>query len=297
MGFRALVIEDAVKMGYRGGSVCVKYSDGNKKMDFLDNSSTILISSPRTYISSYLLSECAKRNIPVIFCNEKYLPVGHSIPLFPVHNCAEIVKGQIKWGTTIKKQLWQHIVVDKISKQSAVSAALGAESCAAKLKGFANEVKTADNSNREAVASRFYFKEVFEEGFTRRLENDINPCLNFGYAVMLSKIAREILSHGYSTIFGIFHDSKTNQWNLASDFIEPFRPLIDYMVLTSENKKLDKAMKVKLLGSFEKPIRYRNANRKLSTVVEMMVADYLDVLEREQEISELDTYELPCLED
>ena len=297
MGFRALVIEEAVKLSYSGGSIDITFSNGERRKDFLGHLSTIVVGSPRTYVSSYLVSECAKKNIPLIFCDDKYMPIGHAIPLFPVHNCARTVKKQTNWGTTIKKQLWRQIVVDKIMKQSEVADALGYAETAQKLSSLAKEVKTADNSNREAVASRTYFKEIFEDDFARKRESEINDCLNFGYSIILSKIAREIVSHGYSTIFGIFHDSSANQWNLGCDFIEPFRPLIDYVILTTDKPQLNKEMKAKLIGMLEKPVLYKEAERKLSTVIEMMIRDYLDVLERKKELTELSIYELPCLKE
>ena len=38
--------------------------------------------------------------------------------------------------------------------------------------------------------------------------------------------------NGYITQLGIFHDNMFNQFNLASDLMEPFRVLVDRQVLT-----------------------------------------------------------------
>lgn len=69
--------------------------------------------------------------------------------------------------------------------------------------------------------------------------------LNYGYAIILSACNREAAASGYMTQLGLFHDNIFNPYNLGSDLMEPFRPLVDRMVLsmkledqlTPENKK------------------------------------------------------------
>ena len=55
--------------------------------------------------------------------------------------------------------------------------------------------------------------------------------LNYGYSIILSSFTREIVANGYITQLGLFHDNMFNQFNLASDLMEPFRPLVDKCVL------------------------------------------------------------------
>ena len=68
--------------------------------------------------------------------------------------------------------------------------------------------------------------------------------LDYGYQVMLSVFAREIALEGYLVQLGIFHDNIYNNFNLASDLIEPFRPLVDYVVrvwFSNRDQVFDKA--------------------------------------------------------
>lgn len=58
-----------------------------------------------------------------------------------------------------------------------------------------------------------------------------NSALNYGYAIILSAVNREIVASGYNTQLGIFHDNMFNRFNLGSDLMEPLRPIIDRMVL------------------------------------------------------------------
>ncbi len=75
---------------------------------------------------------------------------------------------------------------------------------------------------------------MFGLGFTRRNETAENSALNYGYAIILSAFNREIAASGYLTQLGVFHDNIFNPFNLGCDFMEPFRPLVDRMVLHME---------------------------------------------------------------
>lgn len=69
---------------------------------------------------------------------------------------------------------------------------------------------------------------MFGKDFSRTDSNSvINSALNYGYSILLSSINREIVSMGYMTQFGLFHDNRFNQFNLSCDLMEPFRVFID----------------------------------------------------------------------
>ena len=48
-------------------------------------------------------------------------------------------------------------------------------------------------------------------------------------------IARSIISKGLNPMLGLFHKSDSNTFNLADDFIEVFRPIIDSYVYQNLN--------------------------------------------------------------
>nr|WP_232618939.1 CRISPR-associated endonuclease Cas1 [Staphylococcus felis] len=52
-------------------------------------------------------------------------------------------------------------------------------------------------------------------------------------------LARTIVSKGYLTELGIKHKNEFNMYNLASDFMEIFRPLVDYYVLKNIKEKFE----------------------------------------------------------
>ena len=50
-------------------------------------------------------------------------------------------------------------------------------------------------------------------------------------------MTREIVANGYLTQLGLFHHNVFNEFNLGSDLMEPFRPLVDSIVLKLEEKE------------------------------------------------------------
>lgn len=100
------------------------------------------------------------------------------------------------------------------------------------LKEYAENVTDGDVTNREGHSAKVYFNAVLPERSTRRSADFINGCLNYGYAVLLSAVNREIVSSGYITQIGIWHDNEFNDFNLGSDLIEPLRTIADETALS-----------------------------------------------------------------
>jgi len=64
----------------------------------------------------------------------------------------------------------------------------------------------------------------------------------------LSAFNREIVANGYMTQLGIFHDNQFNPFNLASDFMEPFRVLVDRKVVELDVKEFNHEVKMELVN-------------------------------------------------
>ena len=72
--------------------------------------------------------------------------------------------------------------------------------------------------------------------------------MNYGYGIILSTFNREIVSNGYITQLGLFHDNMFNQFNLGSDLMEPFRILVDRKVYEMKPEKFEKEEKLQLVN-------------------------------------------------
>ena len=116
------------------------------------------------------------------------------------------------------------------------------------MKSLVVDVKPGDSDNREAVAAHMYFPRLFTYEFVRSdEENGINGILDYGYAIILSEVARKITEIGYLTEFGIHHDNEKNPFNLACDLMEPFRPFMDERVFQLGAEHLDSKVKLDLM--------------------------------------------------
>lgn len=96
--------------------------------------------------------------------------------------------------------------------------------------------------------------------FTRNAETSINAALNYGYSILLAAFNREIVSNGYMTQLALFHDNMFNQFNLGSDLMEPFRPLVDQTVKQVLPRKFEAEERLELLKilELEVPMYYKS---------------------------------------
>lgn len=65
----------------------------------------------------------------------------------------------------------------------------------------------------------------------RRATDPINAMLNYGYAVMHSKLQIKAIAEGYSPLLGIMHRQKRTSASYILDMLEPERPRVDAAIL------------------------------------------------------------------
>lgn len=68
---------------------------------------------------------------------------------------------------------------------------------------------------------------IMIHGANIRLSTMDLSILYYGYAVVRSSIARNLVATGFHPTFGIHHNSQLNAFNLADDLIEPYRAIVD----------------------------------------------------------------------
>lgn len=229
MGFRTVIINSRCKLEYKLNYLVVRGE--TEKRIFINEISTLIVQSTAVSLTAALLSELVKNNVSVIFCDEKCNPAAELLPYYSAHNTSKRIKRQIKWGNDIKGEVWQKIIRRKISTERDLLVKKGFYTEADILNEYFFEVEKFDSTNREGHSAKVYFNRILPDGVTRRCGGFLNGCLNYGYAVVLSAINREIVAGGYLTQLGIWHDNEFNQFNLGSDLIEPVRSFIDEVAL------------------------------------------------------------------
>ena len=266
MSHRTVYITKRCRCSYQNGYMVVRQDE--QTMIHLSEISVVVVESTAAYISSYLLAELAQARIPVLFCDVRHNPVGQYSPIYGAHDSARRVKEQASWDPGVAASLWARIVVSKISNQAAVLEKMGLAQ-ALMLRDYASDVRDGDATNREGHAAKVYFNALFGNGFNRDAESPINAQLNYGYAILLAWMNREIVSRGYLTQLGINHRNDYNHFNLACDFMEPFRPVVDLYAVQNHERGLGTKVKAEILELFSGEYCIEQGTYRLSSILSL----------------------------
>ncbi|ACL77410.1 type II CRISPR-associated endonuclease Cas1 [Ruminiclostridium cellulolyticum] len=232
MGWRNIIVSNPTKLKLKQNNLWVEQSDGFSIP--IDDINTIVLDSADVTITSALLSKLAEEDIALYSCDGKHTPNGVLLPFSCHSRQYKIVKTQINLSAPFKKRCWQRVVQQKIENQAFCLNIL-------ELKGrdelinLSKSVLSGDSTNVEAHAAKYYFSVLFTN-FKRGMQDNTNYALNYGYSILRGAVARTIASYGFIPSIGIHHRSELNNFNLADDFIEPFRPIVDMWVKQNINE-------------------------------------------------------------
>ena len=266
MSWRTVVISSRAKLDFKMNYLVVR-GDSVKKVH-LSEISLLLIENTAVSLTAYLLCELTKRKIKVIFCDEKRQPSSELVSYYGSHDTSSKIREQIKWTKENKAIVWTAIVEEKIWKQKIVLEVLGHHQHEL-LGEYIHELTLNDESNREGHAAKVYFNALFGMGFSRDAPFPINAALNYGYAIILSAFNREIVSNGYVTQLGIFHDNIFNPFNFGSDLMETFRPLVDYEVVRMDPQELGRTEKMQLVDILNQEVQIDGKRQYVSNAIKI----------------------------
>jgi len=282
MGFRTVLIEKASKINLDLNNIVVQSFNEHYWIN-IDEIDTIIIDDPRCNISLRLLSELCENGINMIFTNSSHMPVGCLNTLFNHSRASKKIFSQINWDNNSKVYLWTEIVRNKILLQIDVLNKIGKTEKINILEKYIEELEKGDITNREGLASRTYFKEIFGENFKRFEPDIINYCINYCYQIIRSKIAQEIVANGYNPSLGIFHRSEYNSYNLSDDFIEVFRPIVDLYVynilLYNEEEYLTPELKEKMSNILNQIVIFNKSEQKIRNCITLFLQNMFNFLE------------------
>ena len=289
MGFRNIKIDSHVKLSIKNQQLYIE-TDILRQIP-LEDINCIIIENQTVTVSAYLLQKMADMGITVYVCDEKHLPNAVLLPMVRHSRHFKILKYQIEAGKPLQKRLWQQIVVRKIRNQALCLAYLDLDGSEELMK-MCKEVQSGDRKHVEAKAAAFYFKSLYGLGFSRGNDHVINSALNYGYAIVRGLIARSIVCYGLEPSIGVFHHSELNNFNLADDMIEPFRPLVDLYVsqnydVAEIDSDLTPERKRDIFGIINYDMDVKGEKRIISNCIDMLVASYSSALQGKRSDLEL----------
>lgn len=296
MAFRNIYIENDVQMKIKNEQLVIKKEELESTMP-LEDINSICIESQRSNITTYALRKFIEHDIIVYVCDEKHLPTGVLVGMNNYSRQLKNIRKQVEMPKPLMKRIWQNIIKIKILNQAECLRKLdkgGAEL----LEKMSCSVNSGDTENVEARAANFYFRCLFGKTFNRKIECIENATLNYGYAIVRGIIARTLIMYGFEPAMGIFHHNQLNNFNLADDLIECFRPVVDLYVMNYIDFSKDE------LDSLDKKILYNVVNTlvlidgkkfNISGAVEYMIKSLSTSMNRNENLIKVPY--LICLEE
>lgn len=275
--FRTVYVSQGQQLNIKNNWLIIKDDSKNSAIP-LDDIQALIIDNLQTMISSYTLCMLAKNGINTILCNDKHLPTCNILSLNNHYKSSSVLKNQISLSKNIKDILWQNIIDAKISNQIKVLQLNNVDDfILSKLKQLKLTLLPGDTTNREAVCSRIFFYQLYGKNFKRFNYDNLNIALNYGYSIIRTAIARSLTVHGYNCALGIHHKNQFNSFNLADDFIEPFRPLVDLYIHKNQKiflEKLTKKHRLLLINLLNHTVLLKNKQFKLYIAIDKYINSF-----------------------
>ena len=289
MGWKTIIIGCESKVSLTLNRMIITIDDEYQNIP-LSDIDTVIFSHIGVVITIPLLSKLVENNINIIVCDDKNDPIGIFQP-FNTHSLVfKRLNNQLNWKLTRKKKFWKIIIEQKIQSEiDALTIEKKNDLVVKQLNVYKDSVYTDDQTNREAIAARSYFQELFGNGFTRDDNNVVNAALNYGYKIIASYISKCITSRGLITQLGVHHIGESNPFNLTYDFIEPFRVFIDLWVYENIKSSFSTYEKTEIINILNYKINVNHKWIRLCDAIEDIIDSYIAFLdERENNIITID---------
>lgn len=291
MTWRTVVIRERAKLDYSLNFMTVRQEAGVRKMS-LGEIYMVIVENTAVSLTAVLLNELVKNKIKVVFCDEKRNPSSELIQYYGSHDTSLKYKNQLEWSKENKEKIWTRIVYEKIFNQMQFLKKLNKEEYRL-LEQYLSELEWNDSSNREGFAAKVYFNALYGMDFSRNKECFINAALDYGYSIILSAFNREIVASGYFTQLRLCHRNPFNKFNLSSDFMEPFRILVDEEVYKLEGTEFTKDHKNKLINILNKTVIIDDKNQTVANAIKIYCRSLFSALaENDLEYVKMYRYEL-----
>jgi CRISPR-associated protein Cas1 len=251
--------ERPASLSVRNSLLLVRFEGEGQLTVPLAELAVVVASHPQIRYTQAVLAGLAAAGSVFVACDEKHMPAAMLLPLKTHSLQTERFAEQAQLPRPKRKRLWQQIVRAKILSQARVLAERTGNEYGLPL--LASRVRSGDPANCEAQAARIYWPRLFSDRAFRRsdAESGANACLNYAYAVLRAVVARALCAAGLHPSLPLHHHNRYDPFCLADDLMEPYRPLVDRMVVQlwddrqhepHLDKEAKKALLEGLLGRF-----------------------------------------------
>lgn len=234
MGYRIIYVEKCEYLRLYLDNLKVEINE-KKEVNFpIADIQILVIDNYKSTLSIPLINKLTEYNVCTIICGIDHLPKSYILPINGNFASSGNLFKQIQWSQERKDYIHAEIVKHKIKNQIEIlkenERGFGVTE---KLYEFIDTTINGDQTNREGLAAKMYFRALFGSDFIRFEQDVVNAGLNYGYSVFRSLITSIIVAKGYIPNLGLFHKGKQNMFNLSDDIIEVFRPIVDNYVFNN----------------------------------------------------------------
>ncbi|WP_269223510.1 type II CRISPR-associated endonuclease Cas1 [Flavobacterium sp. IMCC34518] len=270
---KSILIENKTSITAKNLQLVIK-SEIRESTIPIEDIGILVLDHQEIYLSLPAMNLLVENNTAIIICSKNHLPNGMFLNLNSHHIQQEIFRNQIEASAPLKKQLWQHTIVEKITNQGILLETISGNKNSFEF--LASKVLSGDTTNMEGVAAQQYWKTFFDTydiNFKRERFGDYpNNFLNYGYAILRAATARALSGSGLLNTLGIHHKSKYNAFALADDIMEPFRPLVDEKVFeimqAYDEQELNTKIKSELLQVLTRTVYFKEEKSPLMVALQ-----------------------------
>lgn len=281
--WRSVIIYNGERLSVKDEWLVVTFEDESTKKVPLEDIYCIVIDNPELVLTVPTLSLIAKHKIHLITTDEKHLPVSQLYPINANYHSYHILKKQLEMTDDFKGDVWKHIVHCKIDNQAmCLENAWTERDVVNRMRELAIEVVPHDRGNREGICAKMFFRNLYGADFTRFEDDEINSFMNYGYAIMRSGVAKSLVAHGFNCVLGVHHISETNEFNLADDFMEPLRPIVDAWIADNFDclaEGLTKYVKNELVNLVNSEVSFDGKSMKVRYAIDSMIKSFVTAIE------------------
>ncbi|MBO4687032.1 MAG: type II CRISPR-associated endonuclease Cas1 [Clostridiales bacterium] len=284
--WRSVIISNGEKISTHENWLVVTQEDGSQESLPILDLYCVVIDNTNLSITVPTLLELVAKQVHVILCDSRHLPSGEIYPLNPNYHALHILKRQMQITDDFKSEVWQTITRRKIENQAiCLDNAFVDRSIVDYLFHCATEVRGHDRENVEGRAAKVFFQNLYSQDFKRFQDDPINQALNYGYAIIRSCAAKALVSYGFNCALGIHHCSEVNEFNLADDLMEPFRPLVDQYIASDYEefqRGLDKKKRSQLVNLINSRVIFRGKRMQVRNAIELSAKSLATAFEYNQ---------------
>lgn len=281
--WRSIVIYDGEKISTRNNWLIIDMPDGEQRKIPLEDIFCIVVDNRTLAITVPLLTKLAQYQINLITTDERHLPISQTLPFNTHYRCFKVFKDQNQMSRAFRDETWKRIITAKIMNQAAVLSKTYVDPAVVeRMRELAGEVVANDSGNREGIAAKMFFRNLYGSGFVRFSDDKINTALDYGYAIIRSGLTKTLISYGFNCVIGIHHILETNAFNLADDFMEPFRPLVDEWVVGNPDlveEGLQRGTKAGLINLLNEDVSFEGKKTKLRYAIDLMIRSWVSAIE------------------